>query len=227
MKIRAAELMISCASPGQFPAGELPEVAFLGRSNVGKSSLLNALVRRKQLARTSGTPGKTRLIHFFRVVAGDLELAFVDLPGYGWARVSRRERESWGRLVEGYLDDRPPLRAGILLQDIRRDFSEDETLLLEWLVQRGIAPLIALTKGDKLKPMRRAQRVKVLKKEVAGFVVSRERKVPVIATSSSRISVVGSSTRFTSSIGKGPRWVARLARRLRSRPDMAPLRPRQ
>ena len=180
MKIRAAELMISCASPGQFPAGELPEVAFLGRSNVGKSSLLNALVRRKQLARTSGTPGKTRLIHFFRVVAGDLELAFVDLPGYGWARVSRRERESWGKLVEGYLDDRSPLRLAILLQDLRRDFSEDETRLLDWLAERGVPFQVVVTKADKLKPMRRAQRLTDLGRQLdcagpAPLVTSSER----------------------------------------------------
>ena len=166
MKIRAAELMISCASPGQFPSGELPEVAFLGRSNVGKSSLLNALVRRKQLARTSGTPGKTRLVHFFRVVAGDDELAFVDLPGYGWARVSRRERESWGRLVEGYLDDRPPLRLAILLQDLRRDFSPDETRLLDWLAERGVCWQVVVTKADKLKPMRRAERLAALHRQL-------------------------------------------------------------
>jgi GTP-binding protein len=185
VKIKHAELHATCAMKSQFPSAGLPEVAFLGRSNVGKSSLLNKLVNRKKLARTSSTPGKTRLIHFFEAQLDMKTLLLADLPGYGWAKVSRKEREGWQKLIESYLDDRPPLRAGILLQDIRRDFSEDETLLLEWLVQRGVAPLIALTKGDKLKPMRRAQRVKVLKKEVAGFVVCRERKVPVIATSSS------------------------------------------
>ena len=162
MKIHRAELLQSAGSARQFPTGGLPEVAFLGRSNVGKSSILNALVGRKQLARTSSTPGKTRLIHFFDVSAGGQELALVDLPGYGWAKVSRTERESWGKLVEGYLDDRPPLCLAILLQDLRRDFSEDETLLLDWLDEREVAWQVVVTKVDKLKPMRRAKRLKEL-----------------------------------------------------------------
>jgi len=181
VKIRAAELLISCAQPGQFPADGLPEVAFLGRSNVGKSSLLNALVRRKQLARTSGTPGKTRLLHFFRVEAGEMELALVDLPGYGWAKVSRRERNSWAKLVEGYLEAREPLRLAILLQDLRRDVSEDETLLLEWLSERGVPWLLVVTKADKLKPMRRARRVAELKAQLGGVGPK-----PVVTSAQSR-----------------------------------------
>ena len=158
----------SASSSAQFPSDGLPEVAFLGRSNVGKSSLLNGLVQRKQLARTSGTPGKTRMIHFFRVRIDAVELMLVDLPGYGFAKVSKRERAGWQQLVERYLEDRPPLRAAILLQDIRRDVSEDETLLLEWLAERGVPSLVALTKVDKLKPMRRKQRIAELKKELEG-----------------------------------------------------------
>ncbi len=184
MKIRVAELMISCASPGQFPSEGLPEVAFLGRSNVGKSSLLNALVQRRQLARTSGTPGKTRLVHFFRVVAGDLELAFVDLPGYGWARVSKRERDSWGQLVEGYLAERRGLRLAILLQDVRRDISEDETLLLDWLAERGVPWQVVVTKADKLKPMRRAKRLAEL-----GRQLDRGGPAPVVTSSESRLGI--------------------------------------
>ncbi|MEE2673422.1 MAG: ribosome biogenesis GTP-binding protein YihA/YsxC [Myxococcota bacterium] len=162
MKILRAELLQSAGSARQFPTDGLPEVAFLGRSNVGKSSILNALVGRKQLARTSSTPGKTRLIHFFHVLAGGTELALVDLPGYGWAKVSKKERQSWGKLVEGYLEDRPSLRLAILLQDLRRDFSEDETLLLDWLDERDVAWQVVITKADKLKPMRRAKRLKEL-----------------------------------------------------------------
>jgi len=168
VKVRAAELLKSCSKPDQFPETGLLEVAFLGRSNVGKSSLLNALVHRKRLARTSSTPGKTRLITFFRVEVGSVELLLADLPGYGWAKVSQKERASWQHLVESYLEDRPPLRVAILLQDLRRDFSDDETLLLEWLAEREVPALVALTKIDKLKPMRRAERVRKLKKSFDG-----------------------------------------------------------
>jgi GTP-binding protein len=166
VKIRSAEIVTSCSKPDQFPETDLPEVAFLGRSNVGKSSLLNALVQRKKLARTSSTPGKTRLIHFFRVELDDVELMLVDLPGYGWARVSRTERESWRHLIESYLGGRPQLRLAILLQDLRRDVSEDETLLLEWLAERSVPSMVALTKADKLKTMRRKKRVSELKEQL-------------------------------------------------------------
>ena len=163
MKIDSAALLTSCAQRVHFPEPGAPEVAFLGRSNVGKSSLINRLVRRKKLARTSSTPGKTRLIHFFTILSGNREIRMVDLPGYGWARVPRKEREGWQGLVESYLEKRPPLCAAILLQDIRREVSDDETLLLEWLAERGIYSLVAITKTDKLKPMRRAKRLRELR----------------------------------------------------------------
>jgi GTP-binding protein len=167
MKIHSAEWLATAADPGGFPGSDLPEVAFLGRSNVGKSSLLNALVQRKKLARTSSSPGKTRLIHFFHVVRPGVKLNLVDLPGYGYAKVSKSERMKWRGLVEAYLENRPVLRAAVLLQDLRRDLTEDETLLIDWLQEREIPVVLAITKIDKLKPMRRAERLRELRKQIA------------------------------------------------------------
>ena len=163
MKILRAEWLATAAGPEGFPEPSVPEVTFVGRSNVGKSSLLNALVQRKKLARTSSAPGKTRLIHFFKVERPERETHFVDLPGYGYAKVSKSERKNWQRLIESYLEGRPTLRAAVLLQDMRRDISDDETLLIEWLHERGIPVILAITKIDKLKPMRRAARLRALK----------------------------------------------------------------
>jgi GTP-binding protein len=147
-RVSHAEPLASASRPEQYPRPGAPEVAFLGRSNVGKSSLLNRLAGRRGLARTSATPGKTRKLHWYRVRRSGAELWLVDLPGYGWARVSRQERRSWQRLVESYLEDRPTLRVAALLQDLRRDLGEDETLLLAWLAEREIPVLLVLTKVD-------------------------------------------------------------------------------
>ena len=165
MKILAAEMIAAAARADQFPPGSAPEVAFLGRSNVGKSSLLNRLVQRKKLARTSGAPGKTRLIHWYRVRRPEREALFVDLPGYGYAKVSRAERARWRSLVESYLEGRETLCAAVLLQDIRRDLSEDEDLLIAWLRERGIPVILALTKSDKLKRMRRTRRADEMRRD--------------------------------------------------------------
>ena len=162
--ITVAELITSAASRDGFPPPGPPEIAFLGRSNVGKSSLLNALVGRRALARTSGTPGKTRLLNWFRIVRGGRELWLVDLPGYGYAKVAKTERADWKRWIEAYLGSRRTLRLAVLLQDLRRDPGDDERLLLEWLAERGMPAIVALTKCDKEKPMRRAERVRVLGK---------------------------------------------------------------
>lgn len=163
MKVLAAEMIAAAARRDQFPPCEHPEIAFLGRSNVGKSSLLNRLAGRRKLARTSGTPGKTRLVHWYAVHRPDDDICFVDLPGYGYAKVSQAERRSWRGLVESYLEGRDALRAAVLLQDIRRDPSDDETLLIDWLRERGIRVILAVTKSDKLKPMRRAARAKEIR----------------------------------------------------------------
>ncbi len=167
MKILVAEPLDAAADRGGFPPLGRPEVAFLGRSNVGKSSLLNKLVARKALARTSSTPGKTRLLHWYRVERSPGgETWLVDLPGYGYAKVSKQERLRWQKLVESYLEGRETLRVAVLLQDLRRDVTEDETLLLTWLAERDVPAIVALTKCDKLKPMRRAQRIKDLRAQL-------------------------------------------------------------
>ena len=170
MKILDAELIASAPRVEKLPDSGLPEVAFLGRSNVGKSSLLNALARRKKLARTSSTPGKTRELVLFRVRTDKGEIGLVDLPGYGWAKVSRKERESWQRLAEGYLAKREALRLAILLQDVRRSWSEDEALLLEWLAERDVPGRVVITKTDKLKLMKRKEAIKKLRAQIGeGF----------------------------------------------------------
>lgn len=132
---------------GWRPESNLPEIAFAGRSNVGKSSLLNSLVRRKSFARVSKTPGRTREINFFRI---NNQFLFVDLPGYGYARISKAKKAEWRPLIEGYLGRTTQLRGLVLLLDIRRDPSEDDRSMLDFLAQVEIPTLVALTKSDKL-----------------------------------------------------------------------------
>ena len=147
MKILSAEFIKSATEPSHYPEGVFPEVAFVGRSNVGKSSLINALVRRKNLAKTSNTPGRTQLINFFLI---NHRYAFVDLPGYGFARVPEAVRRNWGPMVETYLKERTNLRLVILIMDIRRDPAAQELDLLPWLNHCRIPVLLVLTKIDKL-----------------------------------------------------------------------------
>lgn len=140
--------MAGATGPESFPDDGLPEVAFAGRSNVGKSSLINRLLNRKSLAKTSATPGRTRQINFFNI---NDSLLFVDLPGYGYAKVSRSERASWGTMVSRYLTGRKPLKALVAILDIRRDPSVEDLQLLEMVYTLGIPPIIAITKSDKIK----------------------------------------------------------------------------
>jgi GTP-binding protein len=155
--IRSIEFMGGMASPhGWRPEPLLPEIAFAGRSNVGKSSLINRLVRRKAMARVSNTPGRTREINFFSVNG---KFALVDLPGYGYARVSKEAKATWRPLIEGYLSRSPQLRGIVQLLDGRRDPSEDDLHMLEFLSDLGVPTIVAVTKVDKIRAGQRAERV--------------------------------------------------------------------
>jgi GTP-binding protein len=156
MKIHSAEFVTSAQWPEHWPLCEHPEIAFAGRSNVGKSSLINTLCKRKRLVKTSGKPGHTRTINFFEI-NGDLSL--VDLPGYGFARVSKKERDKWGEMIEAYLAHRECLRGVVCIVDIRRGFEEDDMMLIEAAPHFAFQPILVLTKADKLRKNRRKRRL--------------------------------------------------------------------
>ncbi len=147
MKFRSAEFVTSVGFLRQLPRDGMAEIAFAGRSNVGKSSLLNRLFNRRNLAKTSSTPGKTRTLNFYCV---NHAYYFVDLPGYGYAKRSRQERETWGQLIEGYVQDRPSIRGFVQLIDARHDPSRDDLLMIDWLVQGEKPFVVVATKADKL-----------------------------------------------------------------------------
>jgi GTP-binding protein len=144
---RQIEFVRAARSPGEFPRDGRPQICFAGRSNVGKSSLLNTLVGRANLARTSKTPGRTREIHFYRVHD---RIYFVDLPGYGYAQVSKQMRRQWGRLIEAYLTANDALRLMVVILDIRRDPNEDDLDLIHWLESQALPYALVLTKSDKV-----------------------------------------------------------------------------
>jgi GTP-binding protein len=148
MKITSAELLAVAVKEHQYPPEGPPEIAFVGRSNVGKSSLLNLIVGRKALARVSGSPGKTRTINFYEVNGGKFRI--VDLPGYGYAKVAKSESASWGVMIEKYLTVRTVLKKAVILCDIRHAPSEQDVQMYEWLRHFGMDGLIAATKSDKV-----------------------------------------------------------------------------
>ncbi len=147
MKIQSAEFIISAAALNQIPASKLPEIAFIGRSNVGKSSLINSLCNRKSIAKTSSQPGKTRVINFYRI---NNDIHFVDLPGYGYAKVPDRIKSGWQHLIEGYLKDSKNLKLGLVIVDSRHEPTKLDLAMVNWLDYYGIPYGLILTKSDKV-----------------------------------------------------------------------------
>ncbi len=170
-KITAAEFLLSVHQPGQLPPGDRPEVAFLGRSNVGKSSLINCLLGRRNLVRTSSRPGCTRALNFFLI---NNCWYFVDLPGFGYAAVSKSLKAEWGRLVMAYLSTRENLAAVVFLQDGRRVPGPEELFLWEFFREQGIPVIPVLTKADKLKQGERAKQLKNIAAALAPLGVKGE-----------------------------------------------------
>ena len=160
MKIKSAELETVCGITSRLPENTLPEVAFAGKSNVGKSSLINGLLNRKNLARTSSQPGKTQTINFYNVNG---ELYFVDLPGYGYASAAKEIREKWGRMIERYLHSSKQLRAVFLLLDIRHAPSANDCQMYDWILSQGYRPIIIATKLDKINRSQIQKQLKLLR----------------------------------------------------------------
>ncbi len=171
MKICDVRFVKSAVKPPQYPDYSVPEIAFAGRSNVGKSSMINTLIQRKDLVKTSSRPGCTQLINFFLV---NEEISFVDLPGYGYAKVSKKIRAAWQPMVDAYLTHRPNLLGLILIIDIRRDPGQEEQDLARWLTSREIPYLVVLTKADKLSKTQQQKRAAAISSQMnrsAGEVI--------------------------------------------------------
>ncbi|UHA74378.1 ribosome biogenesis GTP-binding protein YihA/YsxC [Paenibacillus sp. 481] len=160
MKITQAEFIISAVGPAQYPEDGMPEIALAGRSNVGKSSLINRMIQRKNLARTSSQPGKTQQLNYYRI---NNEMYFVDVPGYGFARVSKTQRQAWGRMIENYLSDRETLRLVIQLIDLRHPPSKEDCMMHEWLRHYGVPICVVATKADKLSKNQRPKHMKQIR----------------------------------------------------------------
>ena len=160
MVIKNVSLDIVCGVTSKIPETGRPEVAFAGKSNVGKSSLINGLMNRKSLARTSSQPGKTQTINFYNV---NEAMYLVDLPGYGFAKVSQSEKEKWGKMIEKYLHTSKDLKAVFLLIDIRHEPSANDKMMYDWILDNGFAPIIIATKLDKIKRSQIQKQIKLVK----------------------------------------------------------------
>ena len=160
MIIRSLNLETVCGITSKLPENDKPEIAFAGKSNVGKSSLIHALMNRKSFARTSATPGKTQTINFYNI---NDEMYLVDLPGYGYAKVSEKEKMKWGQMIERYLHNSKQLKAVFLLIDIRHEPSANDKMMYDWVVEQGYHPIIIATKLDKLKRSQVDKHVKMVK----------------------------------------------------------------
>lgn len=160
MKVTKSEFVISAVKPHQYPETDYPEFALAGRSNVGKSSFINKMLNRKALARTSSKPGKTQLLNFFNI--NDL-LYFVDVPGYGYAKVSKTERAAWGKMIETYMTTREQLRAVVLLVDLRHAPTKDDITMYDFLKHYDIPAIIVATKADKIKKSQLQKHIKVVR----------------------------------------------------------------
>ncbi len=163
MVIKSAELETVCGITSKLPDNILPEIAFAGKSNVGKSSLINGLLNRKSLARTSSQPGKTQTINFYNV---NKQLYFVDLPGYGYAAVSQEIRAKWGKMIERYLNTSKVIKKVFLLIDIRHEPSENDCIMYNWIVENGYEPVIIATKLDKIKRSQVQKHIKMIKQKI-------------------------------------------------------------
>ena len=164
MIITSAEFVKSAVKPSHYPSADLPEIAFTGRSNVGKSALINTLLNRKHLVKTSSTPGRTQLINFFII---NKAFSFVDLPGFGYAKVPESVRKSWGPMIETYLSKRKTLKGVVLIMDIRRIPGTKELNFIEWLHYYNIPSILILTKSDKLSKIKQKNQHKAIAKALS------------------------------------------------------------
>jgi ribosome biogenesis GTP-binding protein YsxC/EngB len=176
MKIVSTEFVIGAVRREQLPEDGLPEIALAGRSNVGKSSLINRMIERKNLARTSSQPGKTQQLNFYRVNGS---MYFVDFPGYGYAKVSKAQRAKWGRFIESYIREREQLKLQLLIVDLRHPPTEDDRLMYDWLRHFGIPTCVVATKADKVPRTRRQRHMRVVR-ETLGL----EDGIPLVMFSS-------------------------------------------